>query len=64
MGMKNTEATQTTADREILKVNGHPHGPRFGFGPQSVDCHNYDEHRERFFRIGAKWHCPVCDDER
>ncbi len=61
--MKNTAAAQSTADRDILKVVGHPEGPRFGFGKNAVECHEYDEHRSEFVRINGKWTCPTCIED-
>ena len=54
---------QSQADREILKVVGHPEGPRFGFGRNAVKCVEYDEHRQNFLRLGSEWICPLCDHE-
>ena len=55
-------AQQTASDKKILATYGHPEGPIFGFGPRSVACKNYDEHRQQFNRVDGKWHCNICHE--
>ena len=55
--------TATAADKAILATYGHPEGPIFGFGPRSVECRHYDEHRHQFNRQDGQWHCNECHED-